>query len=170
MSKQEITAAISVFISFHTDVPPIDLQHREARLIPAVSGVPRPHLPLNSRGIILPAVMIHGLDKRDPIILDLCGQFRILCQRSRRVEEGGASTVDLCAGFEYHLVDRKTCTAKCVAIHDKITIDSLSAPGYRVRGQPRNMQGGREKGYDGRIEERVVEEATRERIDRITLV
>jgi len=32
------------------------------------------------------------------------------------------------------------------------------------------MQGGREKGRDGRIEETVVEEATRERIDRIKLV
>lgn len=142
MSKQEITAAISVFISFHTDVPPIDLQHREARLIPAVSGVPRPHLPLNSRGIILPAVRIHGLDKRDPIILHLCGQSRILCQRSRRVEESGAGTVDLCAGYEYHLVDRKTCFTerggKLIArtIDDKITLDSLSAPEYRVRGQP----------------------------------
>lgn len=176
MSKQEITTAISVFISFHTDVTSIDLQHREARLIPAIYEVLRPHLPLNSIGIILPAVRIHGLHKRDSIILRLCGQFRILCQRSRRVEESGAGTVDLCAGSKYRLVDRKTCITECGGkligrtIDDKITIDSLSAPEYRVRGQPGNMQGGREKGYDGRIEERVVEEATLERTDRIKLV
>lgn len=84
--------------------------------------------------------------------------------------------MDLCAGYEYHLVDRKTCIIECGGkligrtIDDEITIDSLSAPEYRVRGQPRNMQGGREKGYDGNIEERVVEEAIRERIDRIKLV
>lgn len=84
--------------------------------------------------------------------------------------------MDLCAGSEYHLVDRKTCFTerggKLIGrtIDDKITIDSLSAPEYRVRGQPRNMQGGREKGCDGRFEETIVEEATRERIDRIKLV